>query len=269
MIGDSYNKNMKKGQALLIMIMLLATTLTVVLTSTYQSTTETQLTKLEEENQKALAAAEAGIEKALQLKQEGSFVSLGLSNLSGINTFQSSVQINNQGSNIFITPLLQKDEQYTFYLAQYNPQTKNFTGNSIPQDINICFGNSAYNPAIEITLIKTNSIKKYAVNPQGSSIITNGSYASSPNSSDCPDNNFSNKYTIQGSNIDTNSRLLIIRIIHPTQGQTRIGFKAASSFPLQGTIIVSKAITAAGIEKKIQLFQSYPQIPSEFFVTSF
>jgi hypothetical protein len=53
MTGDGYNSNMKKGQVLLIVVMLLATALTVALTSTYQSVTETQLTKLEEENQKA------------------------------------------------------------------------------------------------------------------------------------------------------------------------------------------------------------------------
>ena len=259
---------MKHAQALLIVVMLLATVLTVTLTATYQSVTETQVSKLEEENQKALAAAEAGIEKLLQSKQQGTFnfSALGL-NFSGIAEGQASTQTSQ--SNQFITPPLSKDEQYTFYLAPYNPQTKNFTGNSTQQNINVCFGSSAYNPAIEITLIKTNSIKKYAVNPQAENIITNGSSASSPNSSDCPDNNFSNKYTIQGSDIGTDSRLLIVRIIQTTQGQTRIGFKATSSFPLQGTTIVSKAKTAAGIEKKIKLFQSYPQIPSDFFVTSF
>jgi len=270
MIGNNYNSNMKKGQVLLIVVMLLATVLTVALTATYQSVTETQLSKLEEENQKALAAAEAGIEKALQSKQEGSFTSLGLSNLSGIDTSQSSVEISDQGSTTFVTPLLQKDEQYTFYLANYNAQNKTLGSNSTAQDINLCFGSSSFNPALEITLVKSDStVKRYAVNPQGQTIIQNA--PSSSSATNCPPNNppFTNQYLIRASYIGNNTQLLIVRVISSQNGSTRIGFKATNPFPLQGSTIISTAKTQAGVEKKVQLFQSYPQIPSEFFVTSF
>jgi len=266
MTGDNYNSNMKKGQVLLILVMLLATALTVALTASYQSVTETQLTKLEEENQKALAAAEAAIEKALSLKQGGTFNTLGLSGLSGIDLYQSSVEISNQGSNSFISPLLQKDEQYTFYLAPYNPQTKSFPTGSTQQNINICFGSSTSNPALEITLIKNNSIiRKYAINPKDSTIITNAPQASNP--TNCPDSNFTNQYQIAAADISTDTFLLIARVIG--NGSTRIGFKAGSNFPLQGSTITSTAKSTAGVQKKVQLFQSYPQIPAEFFVTSF
>jgi len=263
---------MKKGQVLLIVVMILATVLTVTLTTTYQSVTETQLTKLEEENQKALAAAEAGIEKVLQSKQAGNFVSLGLSNLVGINASQSSAIISNQRSNNFITPLLQKDEQYTLYLSDYDPQSKTLSSSSAAQDIHICFGSNSFNPALEITLIKSNSIiKRYAVNPQGQSIIqnANSSFSSETN---CPSNNpsFTNRYLIPSSEIGNNTQLLIVRIISNQSGSTRVGFTATRNpFPLQGTTIISTARTQTGVEKKVRLFQSYPQIPSEFFVTSF
>jgi len=261
---------MKKGQVLLIVILLLATALTVTLTATYQSVTETQLSKLEEENQKALAAAEAGIEKALQSKQEGSFISLGLSGLSGIDTFQSSVKISDQGSTTFVTPLLQKDEQYTFYLANYNAQNKTLGSNSTAQDINLCFGSSSFNPALEITLVKSDSsVKRYAVNPQGQTIIQNAPSSSSV--TNCPPNNpsFTNQYLIPASYIGNNTQLLIVRVISNQNGSTRIGFKATNPFPPQGSTIISTAKTQTGVEKKVQLFQSYPQIPAEFFVTSF
>ncbi|MEO0070141.1 MAG: hypothetical protein ABIK18_05040, partial [candidate division WOR-3 bacterium] len=87
MIGDSYNKNFmanQKGQILLITVMVLATVITVVLSLSFKSTIETQTTKLEEEAQRALAAAEAGIEAAL--KQQGTVdISLlpGLSDFTG------------------------------------------------------------------------------------------------------------------------------------------------------------------------------------------
>jgi hypothetical protein len=261
---------MKKGQVLLIVVMLLATALTLALTASYQSITETQLTKLEEENQKARAAAEAGIEKALQSKQQGTFISLGLSNLSGVDTSGSLVEISDQGSNTFVTPLLQKDEQYTFYLANYNSQNKTLGSNSTAQNINLCFGSSSFNPALEITLIKSDyTVKRYAINPQGATIIQNG--ASSSSATNCPPNNptFTNQYSIPSSDIGTNSQLLIVRIIHTQNGATKIGFQGSTDFPLQGSTIISTAKSTAGVEKKVQLFQSYPQIPSDFFVTSF
>jgi hypothetical protein len=269
MIGNNYNSNMKKGQVLLIVVMLLATALTLALTASYQSITETQLTKLEEENQKALAAAEAGIEKALQSKQQGTFISLGLSNLSGVDTSGSLVEISDQGSNTFVTPLLQKDEQYTFYLANYNSQNKTLGSNSTAQAINLCFGSSSFNPALEITLIKSDTVKRYAVNPQGATIIQNGTSSSS--ATNCPPNDspFTNQYSIPSSDIGTNSQLLIVRIIHTQNGATKIGFQGSTDFPLQGSTIISTAKTQAGVQKKVQLFQSYPQIPSDFFVTSF
>ena len=262
MTGNSYNGNMKKGQVLLIVIMLLATALTVALTATYKSVTETQLSKLEEENQKALAAAEAGIEKALQLKQEGSFISLGLSSLSGIDTFQSSVEISDQGSATFVTPLLQKDEQYTFYLANYPSFTTYWSG-----QINIYFNKTESTcPSLELTQIKNNnSLARNIVDPCNQ--ITN------------PNNlrlgTTSGRYLFGGFNFDyklsnnisiSNTKLLIVRVLF---APTRIGFQGTNNFPLQGSTIISTAKTQAGVEKKVQLFQSYPQIPAEFFVTSF
>ena len=265
MTGDSYNSNMKKGQVLLIVVMLLATALTVALTATYQSVTETQLSKLEEENQKALAAAEAGIEAVLNQK-----TSINISSLPNLSSFTGQAKIQTIQSNEFVTPLLQKDGQYTFYLANYNAENKTLGSNSTVQDINLCFGSSSFNPALEITLVKIDSsVKRYAVNPQGRTIIQNAPSSSSV--TNCPPNNpsFTNQYLIPASSVGNNTQLLIVRVISNQNGSTRIGFKATNPFPIQGTTIISTAKTQAGVEKKVQLFQSYPQIPAEFFVTSF
>ena len=264
MTGNNYNSNMKKGQVLLIVVMLLATALTLALTASYQSVTETQLTKLEEENQKALAAAEAGIEAALNQK-----TTVNIGSLPNLSNFSGQAVIQTTQSNQFVTPLLQKDEQYTFYLSSYDPQTKSFSGNSTQQNINVCFGSLTSNPALEITLIKNDyTVRRYAINPQVNTIIQNGTSATSPPpSGSCPDSSFNNQYQIAGTDIGTNTRFLIVRVIG--NGSTKIGFKAANPFPLQGSTIVSTAKTQSGVEKKVQLFQSYPQIPAEFFVTSF
>jgi type II secretory pathway pseudopilin PulG len=261
MTGNSYNSsNMKKGQVLLIVVMLLATALTLALTASYQSVTETQLTKLEEENQKALAAAEAGIEKALQSKQEGSFTSLGLSNLSGIDTFQSSVEISDQGSTTFITPLLQKDEQYTFYLVDYPNFTTYWSG-----QINTYFKTESACPSLELTQIKNdNSLVRNIVDPCNQ--ITNNNLRLGTTSGPYSFGGFNFDYKLLNNISISNTKLLIVRVLF---APTRIGFQGSTNFPLQGSTIISTAKTQAGVEKKVQLFQSYPQIPSEFFVTSF
>jgi len=257
-------RSSRQGQVLLIVVMLLATALTVVLTASYQSVTETQITKLEEENQKALAAAEAGIEAVLNQKTD--IVNIG--SLPNLSDFSGEASIQEVRSNKFITPLLQKDEEYTLYLVDYNPQTKTLGTTSTAQNIFICFGSSSYNPALEITLIKNNNLlKRYVVNPQGNTLIQNGSAASSPTF--CPDQSFTNQYTISASDIGTNTQFLIVRIINNVSGSTRVGFQTDGRFPIQGTTIVSTAKSSVGVEKKIQLFQSYPQIPTEFFITTF
>lgn len=247
---------MKKqsGQILLMTIMLLATTLTVVLSLSFKSTTETQITKLEEESQKALAAAEAGIEAALK---QGTIADIG--NLPGFSGFAGSATVEITPSNKFITPLLQKDEQYAFYLANYNTASNTFS-EYWSGDLTVCFGNVA----VEITLVKSdNSLTRYSINPAGSTIIANAPSASS-GSTNCPDSSFANNYTLSSI---SNTKLLIARVIG--SGATKIGIKGSSNLPLQGKTIISQAKSSTGVTKKVEFFQSYPQIPADFFVTSF
>ena len=126
---------MKKGQILLITVMLLATIMTALLSVTFQSTTDIQVTKLEEESQKALAAAEAAIEASLK---SGTTSILGEGSLSSLTGFTGSATIETTVSNTFTSPMVAKDSAYTFYLGDYNLTDKTI-GSSINQDITICF----------------------------------------------------------------------------------------------------------------------------------
>ena len=150
---------MKKGQILLITVMLLATIMTALLSVTFQSTTDIQVTKLEEESQKALAAAEAAIEASLK---SGTTSILGEGSLSSLTGFTGSATIETTVSNTFTSPMVAKDSAYTFYLGDYNLTDKTI-GSSINQDITICFISASTNPAIEITLLKTSEVKKEEV----------------------------------------------------------------------------------------------------------
>lgn len=250
---------MKKGQILLITVMILATVLTVVLSVSFRSVTETQITKLEEENQKALAAAEAAIEAALN-STDGS-ATIGAGSLSNITGFSGSATLDTTTSNSFTTAKINKDSSYTFYLGDYDLDTYTI-GASSQEAIEICFQTDAPNPAIEITLVRGGSIKKYVVDPD--SRINN---ADTP-SSICSNNSYNYSYTVPAGvgDINTNSKFLLVRVLYQ---ETKLYFKRSSNFPLQGKTIASEATSTTGVSKKITLFQTYPQIPAEFFTTTF
>lgn len=254
---------MKKGQILLITVMILATVLTVALSVSFKSITETQITKLEEENQKALAAAEAAIQEALKT---GS-ASFGAGGLTDFGDFTGGAEIITTTTNSFTTPIISKDGSYTFYLTQYDPETKSFIGGSIIEDIEVCFQSALTNPAIEITLVKDSKIVKYPIDPNkgGSGRMSSSVY--SPSSVCSADSSYNYSYTIPASDIENDTKLIITKVLY--QG-TRIHFYRNSNFPLQGKTVSSSAVANnTGVSKKITLFQTYPQIPAEFFNTSF
>lgn len=257
MIINKFNK--KKGQALLITTMLIATVLTVFLSVSFKSQTETQLVKLEEENQKAIAAAQAGIEKALKSNTPVSINTLS----SDFSDFSGNANCsNNYDKNYFITPLIEKDGQYTFYLANYPDFNSFYTGN-----VTIYFKTqlTTTTPALEITKIKSdNSVERYLVDPGNLIEDNDEKLNTTTNSTNLGGITFGYKTTTLINVF--NDKVLIIRSLF---SPTKIGISGSTN-PLksQGKICLSSA-TSTTVTKKIELFQSYPQIPAEFFVTSF
>jgi len=273
----------QRGQVLLITVMLLATALSVVLSMSFRSVTETKLTKLEQENQQALSAAESAIEKALKadLSGEGlTFSALGLS-MSGIDLTSSSVSLDETSTEYFVTPLLQEDEQYLYYLDGYEPTTNLFTGSPYAGSIVVYLeSESSGSPALELTFLSgavaDPQITRFVFDPN--SIITVGGGGTTPltpslTGGDLGGFSFQHK---TDSSIDIpvgtppigSPKLLIIRAL---SAPTRVGISQASGTGLkpQGKAIISEARATGGTTKRVKFFQSYPQIPAEFFVTSF
>ncbi len=251
---------MKKGQILLITVMLLATAMTIVLSISFKSVTETQVTKLEEESQKALAAAESAIEAAL--KENTNVVFGSSASLSSITGFTGGATIDTATSTKFTSPSIIKDGGYTFYLGEYDVNDKTI-GVSTAQTITLCFQSGTTNPAIEVTLVKSSGVKKYVVDPD--SRINNASNGLPPPT--CP-SGYSFSTDIPGTDIGNDGKFLLVRVLYAS---TKLFFSRDLNLPLQGRTITSeaKSSTSTGVSKKVVLFQSYPQIPSEFFVTSF
>ena len=258
--------NSKSGQVLLIAVMLLAVTLTIVLSITFSSRTDTQLTKLEQDNQKALAAAEAGIEAAL--KSSGS-ISIGGSGILPDSGFSGSASVTETYTKTnFITPLLEKDEQYTFYMGAYD-KVANTIGASTPEDLTVCFGtpNQTTKTAVEITVVKGSgsyTLTRYLLDPENPVRVAS---ADIPSSSCSGDGSFSYSTTIDSASIGADTKLVLVRILYAS---SKVRFsRTSTAFPSQGKFVSSEATSNSGVSKKVELFQSYPQIPADLFVTSF
>jgi len=249
-----------KGQVLLIAVMLLATVITVVMTIAFNSTTETQVIKLEEDSQKALAAAEAGIDAVIKQSVSSSVQinSLGQFNSQGIT---GEAQVATVSKPTFVSPLLQKDEQYMFYLSDYPtfanpPQLGDLLNLFFVSEVGQC-------PSIEILIVtNTYAQERYAFNTCAST-ITNASTATN---STTEIENISFAWMVQLP--ITNGIVMFTKIYG---ARTKLGFKfdTGSALPAQGKLIESEARTTSGVVKRVQLFQSFPQIPSNFFMTSF
>lgn len=254
-------KNQKKarGQVLLIVILVSLVLLTIGLSITQQNIDETRITKLEEENKKALSAAEAGIEALLRDTTGASSIAIGegTSILTDAEGIQGKAVIQEGSSSTFTTPLLRKDDTFTVYLIPQDQLGTSVTNNSpftISHSLSTCSSNQDHQFALELTFLNgepaggTSTTKYYNC---GSVITGNDEW----------------------NNTIPPSQLLLIRLITPSPSFPGVRITLSKTinenWPVQGKTITSSVTTNAGVVKTIQLFQSYQQIPNDFQMTKF
>jgi len=261
-----FSKKSESGQVLLIIILISAVLLTVGLSVSKTGIDETKITKLEEENKRALSAAEAGLESALQYNVGEKIQISDLLPQSGI-TGTAEVQSTSQSN--FLSPIVKKNAQFTFYLSTY---TNGSFSNYFNGALNIYYQGDPTTelpkPALEITLIKSdNSLTRFVFDNEDRIANAESSNSGSYTLSGYGDT-FHNQIQLFPGQIGQ-TKLMIIRSLY---ADTKIGVQKgvnAPDLPAQGKTVVSTATTTTGVSKKIELFQSFPQIPADFFVTSF
>lgn len=268
-----------KGQSLLVLVLLIALILSVVSATSYRLTLETRSTKIQEESVRALAAADNGIEVGMQRAsttnaQTFTFSDLGIAQ-EGIDPARSRVLITNTSSSEFVSPLIPKDTQYTFYFKDpTNPSAPDLS--SDPQiwmraeSGSECNAPARTMPAFEFTYFYLdNSIRRSVLDPCGAGtdqingdIILFG--ASQPTA--IGDYTFTHVRSLTYPDYPrANLRLVVMRSLF---GPSRVAV-LGTNLPSQGKEIRSEAYARSGASKVVTVFQSYPQIPSEFFVTTF
>lgn len=287
-------KAKQNGQALLVVILISTVLLTIGLSMINLTRDEIKISELENESKRAFSAAEAGIDAAIRLTP-GASVNIGGLGLGS--DIGGTATIDTATSNSFTTPLLVKDGQYTFYLTGFNPNTGTV--------INAAFNDNISLTRTLPTGTYCGTTQEFAVELTFASIDDNNDNDNDHNGNnndndpdDEDDNNDSDNDGIVtrrlidecdlidgttneeidfGTNVNTSTfsndpQILFAHIIAPNAAFSGAKLTFANvnhNWPLQGKTVTSTAQTGAGVAKKVQLFQSYPQIPSEFFATSF
>lgn len=250
----------QKGQALLIVVLVMVIGLTVGLSIAGKSITSLRSSTDEANSQKALAAAEAGIEQAIKSNAsiaDGSFTN---------NTTYTTNVTQVLGSSFLLNagnPILQ-DDGISLWLSDYSLNPADIYKNPWSGDLTVSWGyssNGCSNAAIEIAVISGTKaspiLTRYAFDPcQVRSSVNRFTYLASSGTT-ISGINFFYKTTISISSG------LLAKVI-PLYSNTSIGVTGSTALPSQGSIITSTGVSGE-TQRKVNVFQGYPEIPSEYF----
>lgn len=254
----------EKGQALLIIVLVMVVALTVGLSVASRSITNLRTSTEEASSQKALAAAEAGIEQAIKNN-----VPIGLSSFTNDTTYKTDItQVD--GTNILLyggNPVLQ-DNGIDVWLSNYSSTPANlFTSNLWNGDLTIKWGvssDSCSNAAIEFVLIygskQSPQVKRYAFDPCSTRASVNHFTPVSLVKSTTSGKDFYYETPVPITIFSG----MIGRVV-PLYTNTPVALVGNFALPPQGSTITSVG-NSGGTQRKVNVFQGYPEIPSEYFL---
>lgn len=279
----SKGENFVRGQALVIILLVLAVASTIAISLASRSVTDISITNKERESARAFSAAEAGVEEALI----GGSAS---GTLGGGETFNVTAGIAGGTANFIWPDSIFTGEQVALWLVGHgangdlvcSPTNPCFTGSSIK----VCWGepgspaDQAETPAIASSIIYLNTPANYS-----SSRVARTT--SDPNSARRASNSFSGppdfgcsvsgKSFAWGQTIDFASlgipasvyntanglQIIRVRMIYNSLTPHPIAFQASTAFPIQGINIISTGQAESSL-RKIELFKTFIVLPPIF-----
>lgn len=267
----------QKGQALLIVVLAMVVALTVGLAVVSRSITNLKNSQEEINSQKALSAAEAGVEQAIKSNQ--AFV--GSNALNSTTSYQVSVATIS-GQVAFLlngNNQISQDDAAYIWLTPYSADSSRLF-----QDTDVLGNNARWSG--NLTIYWGDSLDS-CTNAAVELIVISGSRASptaqryvfDPCSTRRADNNFSapsstsqliGNVTLLSSSTIAVTNGFLARVI-PIYAPAYIGVNAQSvagspAFPAQGNIITSVGNSDNNtIQRQLNVFQGYPEMPAEFF----
>ncbi len=276
----------QKGQTLLVIVLVMVVALTVGLSIATRTIVNLRTTSDQANSQKALSAAEAGVEESI--KTGSSIAKTNFPIASGVNVSYTTNVNPVDGTVKFLlnggTQISQHDAVYVWVTPYMNNFSTTWSGHltvywgdaSASTNCNVYSPPSPYNPtpAIEVAVVygskTTPNIQRYAFDPCGAPRTTSNHFDSSgittgSNKICTGDNCQTLKYS---RTIDlTTTPVLLVRV-NPIYTDSYIGAQGDNNLPGQGSIIDSTGTTDQST-RKISVYEGYPEIPSEFFPVSF
>lgn len=269
----------QRGQVLLAIVLVVTVVLTVSMSVMTRSIVNLKLSSEEDQSQKALSAAEAGIEQSLNAANSGSF-SGGFGNSAAFSTNTSQV-----GGNNFLLnngKVVVKNEGADIWLSDYasvfninNNGQGNGNNNQWNGTLTIFWGSSSDNCASSETVNTMAAIEIIVLSGTMNNPMAQH-YVYDP----CPGRRAQNNFSLpQGggsvasqsfaysAQITVNTDGYVARII-PLYANTYVGVQNNPVLPAQGTLIDSTG-SVGEVKRKVSVYKANPFLPSEFFTYTF
>ncbi len=250
------------GQALLVVVLVMIIALTVGLSLISRSITSIKTSTEEANSQKALSAAEAGVEQSIKSNS-----AIGNPSFGSDTKFQTSVT-KVLGTSFLLNggDIIQRDDSADVWLSDYSTESAKLYLNPVSANVTVNFGTSSNlcnNPAIEIDVVsggKANPIlNKYSYDGCVSRRAANHFSAPAGGAGNIIDGV---SFVSKTPSISVNFGLFLR--ITPIYADSKIGISSSVALPAQGSIITSTGTTGTAT-RKITVYQGFPKIPAEFF----
>jgi hypothetical protein len=281
-------KLLQRGQAFLIVVLVMVVALTIGLSIASRSLTNVRLTTEEVSSQRAFSAAEAGVEQLLQKYGLKSSATGSLSDLTLDQTTQTKI------SDASINPVIPQsingtyqivlnnsapiaqDDGYDIWLTPYDADPANLYQSPWNGSMSIYWGESSANTcsatpannsmaALEIVVIYNNRtsplVTKYAYDPCSSGRRASNHF-SAPTVGPYP---IGTKTFLYRATINISDGL-IARVI-PVYASAVVGISSITPLPAQGQLVVSNGVsgTSSEVKRQISYFQAWTALPSEYY----
>jgi Tfp pilus assembly protein PilX len=264
----------QSGQALLIVVLVLVVALTVGLSVASRSITSLKNSQNQASSQKALSAAEAGVEQAIKSQNQtslaGSFTQQYNANYqTSIASISGAGQFLVRGDNSSTNEITKGNPVYiwtTNYSAS-NPWADPWSGTLTiywGDPGGSCANNTV--AALEVSVIsgsRTNpTLQRYAYDPCSSRTSQTGFVNSGAITS--PAGAFGLSYKISLPSLTS----VFLISVNPLYANTRVGASVGPTdlpLPFQGANITSTGTADNQVQRKVSVFQGFPQIPADLF----
>ncbi|TSC54477.1 MAG: Uncharacterized protein LiPW31_79 [Microgenomates group bacterium LiPW_31] len=264
------------GQALLIVVLVMAVALTIGLAVVSRSITDIKISRQEEESSRVFSVAEAGIEEALKLGS-GTSGTIG----EGEALIGYTVSETGQGGGTeFVFPAINAGDTQTVWLVEHDDGNLTETGKYAGTTIDLYWGNEsqaadqATTPALEATVIYKDGsnykIKRGAYDPYDG-------VDSSRNANGFDDADSAGGYSVGVKTFQFRKTgftlpalplipyALRLKLIYNNDQAQILGIAGTSNFPSQGKCYESTAsLSTSGITRKVQQCQFHKTPPGIF-----